>query len=274
MVGYPAVLVGTEGSPSGETAVRLAAQIAARAALPLTVITVWEDETPDGNGDFAHTKDVRRDYAWATRVAEAARAAAIGAGVTTVSDHRPNGGAAETIADLARDHPDDLLVLGRAGLSRPVSRLAGSVANHLSHNSEADVLFAHRPLPESGPGRMALATDGSAGSREAVRRGIRLIRAIGGRPELLTIAKDEDEGSRLIAASAAELELDEPDLPVDQRIVTGLLPGRVLIEVAADYDLLVIGNRKMSGRGRLLGSVANKVSHGAQTNLLLVNTSS
>ncbi len=252
MRGYPAVLVGTDGGTSGQVAVQVAAQVAARLAAPLTVVTAWG---ADGDGT---------DYVWATEVAQSAAAAASAAGAGEVDTVRPNGRPAEALAALAHEHPDRLLVLGGPGTSRTSSRL--------SHNSEADLLFAHHPLADAG-GRVALTTDGSATSRDAVRRGIALATALGAQPELVTVAKDRDEGDRLIAASANELELDRPDLAVTRTILTGLLPGKALVEASADYDLMVIGNRRMSGASRLLGSVAKKVTHGAATNLLLVNTS-
>ena len=43
---------------------------------------------------------------------------------------------------------------------------------------------------------------------------------------------------------------------------------------AADYDLVVIGNRGMAGFARVLGSTANTITHRATSNLLLVNTGS
>ena len=48
-------------------------------------------------------------------------------------------------------------------------------------------------------------------------------------------------------------------------------PADVL--AAADYGLLVIGNRGMAGFARVLGSTANTITHRATSNLLLVNTS-
>jgi nucleotide-binding universal stress UspA family protein len=53
-------------------------------------------------------------------------------------------------------------------------------------------------------------------------------------------------------------------------------PATALINVAeaVDADLLVVGNRGMSGVKRfVLGSVPNKVAHHAPCNLLIVNTS-
>jgi nucleotide-binding universal stress UspA family protein len=51
-------------------------------------------------------------------------------------------------------------------------------------------------------------------------------------------------------------------------------PARALIDVAEKVgaDLLVVGNRGMSGVRRMLGSVPNKVSHHCTCSLLIVDT--
>ena len=50
--------------------------------------------------------------------------------------------------------------------------------------------------------------------------------------------------------------------------------GDALIDVAeqVNADLLVVGNRGMSGVRRMLGSVPNKVSHHCPCTLLIVDT--
>jgi nucleotide-binding universal stress UspA family protein len=48
--------------------------------------------------------------------------------------------------------------------------------------------------------------------------------------------------------------------------------ARTIVEVGDDYDLLVIGNRGMSGPSRLMGSVSNRIAHNLSTNLLLALT--
>ena len=52
-------------------------------------------------------------------------------------------------------------------------------------------------------------------------------------------------------------------------------PVKALEAVVASTgaELLVVGNRGMTGAGRLLGSVPNKISHDAPCNLLIVQTS-
>ena len=51
-------------------------------------------------------------------------------------------------------------------------------------------------------------------------------------------------------------------------------PADALINVArrVDADLIVVGNVRMQGLGRLLGSVGNEVSHHAPCNVLIVKT--
>ena len=50
-------------------------------------------------------------------------------------------------------------------------------------------------------------------------------------------------------------------------------PASVLADLASGYDLLVVGNKGMTGASRfLLGSVPNKVSHHSPCSLLIVHT--
>lgn len=51
-------------------------------------------------------------------------------------------------------------------------------------------------------------------------------------------------------------------------------PTQALLDVAEqeDCDLIVVGNRGMTGARRLLGSVPNKVSHHAGCSVLIVDT--
>jgi nucleotide-binding universal stress UspA family protein len=51
-------------------------------------------------------------------------------------------------------------------------------------------------------------------------------------------------------------------------------PADALLDVANDVDasLIIVGSQRMAGPRRLLGSVPNKVSHEAQTNVLIVST--
>jgi nucleotide-binding universal stress UspA family protein len=48
--------------------------------------------------------------------------------------------------------------------------------------------------------------------------------------------------------------------------------GILAVAVRENADLIVLGNRGMRGKGRVLGSVPNKVSHQAPCDLLIVYT--
>jgi nucleotide-binding universal stress UspA family protein len=48
--------------------------------------------------------------------------------------------------------------------------------------------------------------------------------------------------------------------------------GIVSVAVGENADLIVLGNKGMRGKGRVLGSVPNKVSHQAPCDLLIVYT--
>lgn len=51
-------------------------------------------------------------------------------------------------------------------------------------------------------------------------------------------------------------------------------PADAILEVArdADADLIVVGNKGMQGKSRILGSVTNTVSHHAPCSVLIVST--
>ncbi|MFJ5958342.1 universal stress protein [Paenarthrobacter sp. NPDC092416] len=51
-------------------------------------------------------------------------------------------------------------------------------------------------------------------------------------------------------------------------------PANALISHAETFnaDLIVVGNKRMKGLGRVLGSIANSVAHGAPCDVYIVNT--
>jgi nucleotide-binding universal stress UspA family protein/nitrite reductase/ring-hydroxylating ferredoxin subunit len=122
---------------------------------------------------------------------------------------------------------------------------------------------------------IVVGTDGSATAHVAETAAVRLARAHEAR---LVIASVDTDGSgraeATVAASAREAQTAWPD--VETSTASGE-PADALIEVARERsaDLLVLGNRGMTGRTAfLLGSVPDRVSHAAPCDLLIVNTSS
>ncbi|MBW3614774.1 MAG: universal stress protein [Actinobacteria bacterium] len=140
---------------------------------------------------------------------------------------------------------------------------------------------------------IVVGTDGSATATEAVRRATELATLCGAKLhvvsaykplEALYVAPDvlagatydlvnpEADAQRAAAeaaagARAAGVEAETYACPGDA--------AAALIEVAEaeDADLIVVGNRGMTGRGRfLLGSIPNKVSHHAPCTVMIVRT--
>ncbi len=148
--------------------------------------------------------------------------------------------------------------------------------------------------------QIVVGTDGSAGAHAAVDTAVELARLTGAR---LHVVHAHSVMTAYHVATAGQVGI----VPVDmnqtndeihadgQRICnqaaeraraagvdveTHCVPGDAadsLLSVAADADadLVVVGNRGMSGARRfVLGSVPNKVSHHCPSSLLIVDTSS
>lgn len=138
--------------------------------------------------------------------------------------------------------------------------------------------------------RIVVGTDGSDRAAQAVAHAAELARTIGARLHLvegcagpiatrgaLDGGSGADPGS-LLGAALVRLdgianELATGGLEVDVHAVPHDGPV-ALIEVAekVDADLIVVGNRGMTGAKRLLGSVPNSVSHHAPCSVLIVAT--
>ena len=120
--------------------------------------------------------------------------------------------------------------------------------------------------------KILVGTDGSKTAAKAVDRAVEVAAASGATLTIVTAAA-HDRGEKVVEGEAerhagAGVEIDT--MVIDDDPVAGL------IEVARGgrYDLLVIGNRGMTGVSRFLrlGSVPNKVTHHLPCSLLIVKT--
>lgn len=140
---------------------------------------------------------------------------------------------------------------------------------------------------------IVVGTDGSATAGEAVRQAGRLANTTGATVHLVTAYKPIEAlytSPEMMPANIHDLidpakdaarTLDEAAGKIKAeglKCETHAIPGdaaSALIEVAetANADLIVVGNRGMSGAARfLLGSVPNKVAHHAPCAVLIVRT--
>jgi nucleotide-binding universal stress UspA family protein len=146
--------------------------------------------------------------------------------------------------------------------------------------------------------QIVVGTDGSAGANVAVDAAIELARLTGATLHVVTARKvvnafqlagaaesgiaavNIDEANEAALADGRHLcaEVVERAKQVGVHGEGHCVPGDAvdaLLRVVEDAkaDLLVVGNRGMSGARRfVLGSVPNKVSHHCPTNLLIVDT--
>jgi nucleotide-binding universal stress UspA family protein len=126
---------------------------------------------------------------------------------------------------------------------------------------------------------IVVGTDGSVTASRAVDDAIELAAACGATLHLVhawdvspAMARVEDDGSDMLEATAAVAK--EAGVQVETHVVRSD-PADALVTVATEVgaDLLVVGNRGMSGIQRLLlGSVANRISHRSPCTLLIVHT--
>ena len=114
-------------------------------------------------------------------------------------------------------------------------------------------------------------TDGSATAAIAVERAVEVAAATGARLTILTV--DREERGRKTLDEVAGRHADS-GVDIQTKVLQGD-PASVLVDEteSGGYDLLVVGNKGMTGASRFfLGSVPNKVSHHAPTALLIVRT--
>lgn len=118
--------------------------------------------------------------------------------------------------------------------------------------------------------RILVGTDGSATAAKAVDRAVELARVSGATLTLVSVGSTE-HAQQVVDAEAARLA--DSGVEVSTEVHPGD-PASVLVELGEKgYDLLVVGNKGMTGAARFfLGSVPNKVSHHARCSLLIVHT--
>lgn len=120
------ILAATDGSPHGRRTTQVAASIAAAFALPLTIVSVAQDNDADGR--------IATEYV--DRAVSAARAAGASAAGQVLSGKPP-----EAILHAAEQAGVDLVVLGRRGLSAVKRVLLGGTSEWVASHTEAPVLI-------------------------------------------------------------------------------------------------------------------------------------
>ena len=145
-----------------------------------------------------------------------------------------------------------VIVVGTDGSD--TARVAVRQATALASVTGAALHIVHA-APRHSPGVIAFAASGGVSELAAADK----IKEIGAESKRIC----EDAAAEARALSVAVTIHTVPHEPADALIATAK-------EVGA--DLLVVGNRGMTGARRVLGSVPNTVSHHSPCSLLIVDT--
>ena len=253
---YKRIVVATDGSPTAETAERVAAALAAATKGRLTVV-------------HAYANPAKAEEAVARALGIAERE-----GVKTeveLSNDEP----AEAVLHIAMEKDADVIVTGSRGLFKS-EQLIGSVVRKVVNNAPCDVLLtrardgAERPNGTPPYRKILLATDGSATADRAARKAYALGKRLGAAMTLVFVGHPKT-GELVLADTAATIGEGEP---VDQLILEGEPAAQVISTAGKEgYDLVVVGNKGMTGaKAALLGSVPREIAEYAPCDVLVART--
>jgi 3-phenylpropionate/trans-cinnamate dioxygenase ferredoxin reductase subunit len=261
-MGYRTMVVGTDGSATANVARDAAIRLARRMRAHLVLVCAYDPP--------------RMSAALARTVGEKAKEAARGAGVEA-SLELGRAEPADLILQVAEKRGADLLILGNKGMGQPSRFRLGSVPERVAHFSPCDLLivdtsrFAEsgRPAPAQYS-RVLAATDGSPTAAEAARKAFELALMLGADVTLVYV------GDPIVGAIKLEdtARTAPEGVEVQSKIVQGDPAEQICaVAEAEEVDLLVVGNKGMSGARRfLLGSVPSRVAHYAPADVLIAKT--
>ncbi|UOZ03002.1 universal stress protein [Amycolatopsis sp. WQ 127309] len=249
MADQAAVIVGVDASEGSLRAVRWAAHEAARRGADLRLFHACVVDPGDEAEPLPEHVTRRTRHA-----AKIARTAAPG---VEVDVHVELGLAVDLL--LAASGTAPLIVLGSHGLGGLRGALTGSVTLRVAAAAHCPVVVFRGQAGPQGP--VVVGVDSSPASEEALRfavdaavaRGVPLVVAHAGRQQVPSIEPDQQaEDRRELGELVAGLAHEHPDLDVTARVVEDREPARVLMAVAPDAQLIVVGSR---GRGPVAGAV-------------------
>jgi nucleotide-binding universal stress UspA family protein/nitrite reductase/ring-hydroxylating ferredoxin subunit len=259
-MGYRTIVVGTDGSDTAQRAEGWAAKLAKRFRAQLVIVSGFDQE--------------RTPRERALEVVEAAR--------DRVKVHRieadvecHGGEPADVVLTTAERRDADLVVVGNRGMGKARRFKLGSVPERVATYAPCDVLITDTTSGRVTEGRsyakVLMGTDGSPTATEAARKGFELALMVGADVTLVYV------GDELLGSIALEKTGDAaPEgIEVERRVVPNGDPAEVICDIAEaeSTDLVVVGNKGMAGTRRfLLGSVPNKVAHGAPCDVLIAKT--
>ncbi len=279
------VVVGADGSPHSEDAVRWAAALAARHGRPLRIVTVSDIPGAAGVRDRLPADLAEAVHRGAREIA--GRAAAVPADADLpVTAEVVAGHAAAALVEASADAA--VVVVGTRGRGAIMGTLLGSVSAQVARHASCPVAVVP---PGDGARRSAgpvvVGVDGSHLGAAALATGFREASALGA--PLVAVHAWSDQPMTSFHGFGAHLQYDEeavgqavlaeqlagyaeeyPDVAVACSVVPDL-PEDAILRAAERARLIVMGTRGRGGvTGLLLGSTALKVLRAAPCPVLVM----
>ena len=249
---FARALVGVDGTEWGLGALRQALALAPESGSRIEAVTALD------TGPAVWTGYAAADWVeLLEREAQATREEATAALAGREGSARVVAGRPVAVLRAARDELDaTLLALGGRHSSRLLGIVLGGTVTELLHDGRCSVLVA-RPA-EAGtwqPRTIVVGVDGSPASLAGLACADEVAARVGARVDVVAAGE---------AAALAEDWVARADrLPAAH-------PVAALLERSREADLVVVGSRSLQGV-RALGSVSERVAHGASCSVLVVH---
>jgi nucleotide-binding universal stress UspA family protein len=280
------IVVGVDGSPASDAAVRWAAREAMMRVVPIKLINVVAPTLVSSAMAPNHTITQGEEHRARQILNQARRIVEESAGEKRPEIHteRQYAGVVPTLVDASNDA--QMVVVGRSRRASGRGSL-GSVSAGLLHHAKCPVTVV--PDPESAQhairdAPVLVGIDGSTASEaaaalafdEASRRGVALLALqawsdVGVLPILgMDWRTYRDKGAELLGERLAGWQERYPDVQVHRRLVCDV-PDRWLLDESKNAQLVVLGSGGCGGYARMhLGSVTSAVVRSARVPVIVV----
>jgi nucleotide-binding universal stress UspA family protein len=146
---FKAILVGVDGSPTANEALRRAALLAGSTGAELHVVCAYQNAAltalaPTGGIDFGAGSDsMLGSLKQAAEEILGSAVKELGADAVKVQSHAFEGEPSDVLIDSAETLGCDLIVVGSRGMRGGKRLLLGSVPNRVAHHAACDVMIVH-----------------------------------------------------------------------------------------------------------------------------------